>query len=93
MRTFEVFLNRKRLCVAGIEADCVLAAIVNYVSVKRGRFHLNVGGLNTVKDEHVRRWIEIYALAMKFGFASAREAGQTNPSSAFPKTGQRMWIP
>jgi hypothetical protein len=57
MRTFEVFLNRKRLCTAGIDADCVLAAIVNYVSVKRARFHLNVGGLNTVKDEHVR-WVD-----------------------------------
>jgi hypothetical protein len=56
MRTFEVFLNKKRLCIAGIEADCVLSAIVNYVSVNRERSHLTVGGLNTEKDEHVR-WV------------------------------------
>ncbi len=56
MRTFEVFLNKKRLCVAGIEGDCVLSAIVNYVSIKRARSNLIVGGLNTVKDEHVR-WV------------------------------------
>ena len=60
MRTFEVFLNRKRLCIAGIEADCVLSAIINYVSIKRDRKRdrsgLTVGGLNTEKDEHVR-WV------------------------------------
>jgi hypothetical protein len=54
MRTFEVFLNRKRLCVAGIDADCVLSAIVDYVSGKRGRLHLSVGGLDTLAEEHVR---------------------------------------
>jgi hypothetical protein len=57
MRTFEVFLNRKRLCVAGIDADCVLTAIVDYVSGKRGRLHLGVGGLDTSAEEHVR-WQE-----------------------------------
>src|ERR1700675_3342441 len=56
MRTFEVFLNKERLCIAGMDADCVLSAIVNYVSIKTARFHLSVGGLNTVKDEHVR-WV------------------------------------
>jgi hypothetical protein len=54
MRTFEVFLNRKRLCVAGIDSDCVLTAIVDYVNDKRGRLHLCVGGLDTAAEEHVR---------------------------------------
>jgi hypothetical protein len=54
MRTFEVYLNKKKLCVAGIDADCVLSTIVDYVSRKPGRLHLHVGGLNTSTDEHVR---------------------------------------
>ena len=54
MRAFEVFLNKKRLCVAGIDADCVLTAIIDYVSGKRGRLHLHVGGLDTSAEEHIR---------------------------------------
>jgi hypothetical protein len=54
MRTFEVHLNKKKLCVAGIDADCVLTAIIDYVSGKRGRFQLSVGGLDTSAEEHIR---------------------------------------
>jgi len=92
MRTFEVFLNKKRLCIAGIDADCVLSAIVNYVSIKTARFHLSVGGLNTVKDEHVR-WVNRHLLAMKFGFASPKGAWPTSQSSAFSGTAQRKLNP
>jgi hypothetical protein len=56
MRTFEVFLNKKRLCIAGIDADCVLSAIVDHVS-KRRRLHLVLGGLDTSAGEHVR-WVD-----------------------------------
>ncbi len=55
MRTFEVYLNKKRLCVAGIDAECVLATIINYVSIKRRRrLGLSVGGLDTSTGKHVR---------------------------------------
>jgi len=54
MHTFEVYLNKKRLCIAGIDADCVLSTVVNYVNLKTERLHLHVGGLNTLTDEHVR---------------------------------------
>jgi hypothetical protein len=55
MRTFAVYLNGKRLCLAGIGNDGVLTAIVNWV-VGRGRrdMWLSVGGLISTTDEHVR---------------------------------------
>ena len=53
VRTFDVFLNKKRLCIAGIDNDCVLTAMVDYVSGKGRGLHLTVGGLDTVADEHV----------------------------------------
>ncbi len=54
MRTFEVFLNKKRLCVAGIDQDCVLTAMVDYVTRDEDRLELTVGGLNCSTNEHVR---------------------------------------
>jgi len=55
MRAFEVYLNKKRLCVAGLDADCVLATIISCVSIKRRhRLGLSVGGLDTSRGEHVR---------------------------------------
>ena len=62
MRAFKVYLNGKRLCVAGIGDDGVLSAHVTSV-VGRGRdeLWLHVGGLISPKDEHVRwqqhRWL------------------------------------
>jgi|HubBroStandDraft_6_1064221.scaffolds.fasta_scaffold217439_2 hypothetical protein len=53
MRTFEVYLNKKRLCVAGIDAACVLTAMVDYVSGKTRRLQLQVAGLNSATREHV----------------------------------------
>jgi hypothetical protein len=54
MRTFEVYLNKKKLCVAGIEDDCVLTAIIDYASRDRRRVHLEVGGLDSSTQHHVR---------------------------------------
>jgi hypothetical protein len=55
MRAFEVRRNRKRLCVAGIDGDCVLNTIVDHIASRRGRpeLHLHVGGLISATDEHV----------------------------------------
>jgi hypothetical protein len=56
MRTFEVYLNGKRLCLAGIGDDGVLSAIATWVIGKRrrGDMRLDVGGLISPIDEHVR---------------------------------------
>jgi hypothetical protein len=55
MRAFEVHLNGKRLCVAGIDGDCVMNVIVNHV-VGHGRneLWLDVGGLINATEEYVR---------------------------------------
>src|SRR5262249_35435544 len=57
MRAFEVFLNKKKICVAGIGNDGVLSAIIDYVGSERGHeTALTVGGLITPENEHVN-WI------------------------------------
>ena len=57
MRAFKVYLNGKRLCLAGIGDDGVLTTIVDWVSRKGvGDLFLQVGGLISPKDEHVR-WV------------------------------------
>jgi hypothetical protein len=55
MRTFEVYLNGKKLCLAGIGDDGVLSAIATWVIGKRkkGDMRLMVGGLISPTDEHV----------------------------------------
>ncbi len=58
MRAFEVSLNGKKLCLAGIGEDGVLSTIVNWVARKgRGDLFLEVGGLVSPVDEHVA-WIK-----------------------------------
>jgi len=54
MRAFQVSLNGKRLCVAGIGQDGVLTGIVDHVA-RRGRneLSLHVGGLISPTEEHV----------------------------------------
>lgn len=50
MQAFEVYLNGRKLCVAGIGNDGVLSAIVNLVTRKRERdLFLGVGGLVSPK--------------------------------------------
>src|SRR6185437_12072968 len=54
MRAFEVYVNGKRQCVAGIGGDGVLNAMLDHVA-PRGCDHLTlrVGGLINSIDEHV----------------------------------------
>jgi hypothetical protein len=53
MRAFEVRLNGKRVCVAGIGDDAVLNVIANHLTPS-GDTHFNVGGLDCVRNEHVQ---------------------------------------
>ena len=58
MRAFEVFLNDKKLCLAGIGDDGVLSAIVNWVTRgQAGDLFLEVGGLVSPNREHVK-WVK-----------------------------------
>ena len=55
MRAFEIHLNGKRLCLAGIDGDCVLTVIVNHVvGDGRNELRLHIGGLISATEEHVR---------------------------------------
>ena len=57
MRAFEVYLNKKKLCIAGIGNDGVLDAMVNWVARGgRGDLFLDVGGLVSPAEEFVR-WV------------------------------------
>jgi hypothetical protein len=55
MRAFEVYLNSKRLCVAGIDGNGVLTTIIDHVSGHgRDEEHVHIGGLISSTDEHLR---------------------------------------
>jgi hypothetical protein len=57
MRAFEVHLNGKKLCLAGIGDDGVLDVSANWVASKRGSdLFLHVGGLISPTKEHVS-WV------------------------------------
>ena len=54
MRAFEIFLNGKRLCLAGIGKDGVLSTTITHVPFrKRRETRLYVGGIVLPQDEHV----------------------------------------
>jgi hypothetical protein len=54
MRAFEVYLNNKKLCVAGIGNDGVLTTNVVYVTGHGPAYcNLRVGGLLSPTSEHV----------------------------------------
>jgi hypothetical protein len=54
MRAFEVYLNDKRLCTAGIGEDGVLNTMVDHViGYGRNEVYVRVGGLISPSDEHV----------------------------------------
>jgi hypothetical protein len=55
MRAFEVHLNGKRLCLAGVGQDGVLTAIVGYVKLGggRGQTSISVGGLINPAHDYV----------------------------------------
>ena len=53
MRAFEVHLNGKRLCLAGVGEDGVLTAIIDHVTGPKGSsLHLRVGGLVSPIGKH-----------------------------------------
>jgi|SRR5579863_2170887 len=59
MRAFEVHLNGKKLCVAGIGDDGVLTTIVSYAA-RQGvaDVFLQVGGLRTSPTKEHVRWVD-----------------------------------
>jgi hypothetical protein len=58
MKSFNIHVNGKPCCTAGIGPSGVLHVIVNWVrrkgEPKEGEFDLSVGGLDTTTEEHVR---------------------------------------
>jgi len=58
MRAFKIYLNRKKLCLAGIGDDGVLSAIVNWVVGDQAvDLFVEVGGLVSPIREHVA-WVK-----------------------------------
>lgn len=56
MRAFKVSLNNKELCLAGIDANGVLSAIITWAGGDRGEsLFLDVGGLVSSTGER-RKW-------------------------------------
>jgi hypothetical protein len=54
MRAFEVYLNDKRVCTAGIGGDGVMNTMVDYVKGPgRDELYLRIGGLISPTKEHV----------------------------------------
>lgn len=53
MRAFEIYLNGKRLCLAGVSNAGVFSAIIEYLGGDEEHLHLNVGGLLIPEQEHV----------------------------------------
>jgi len=54
MRAFQILLNGKRICLAGIRDDGVLSTTITYVPFrKRKETRLYVGGLELPENEHV----------------------------------------
>jgi hypothetical protein len=62
MRAFEVYLNGKKLCLAGVGEDGVLSAIVS-LGRGEGNLCLDVGGLLTGTHDYVT-WIGQEPLAV-----------------------------
>ena len=64
MLALEVHINGKRRCLAGIEGDGVVSAILSWVGrghpqrgLPKGDVSLRVGGLDSVRREHMD-WLE-----------------------------------
>jgi hypothetical protein len=87
IRTFEAYLNKKQLCIAGIDTDCVLSTIVDYVSRSRKavRLHLHVGGLNTSTDEHVGWQDRSLRVGDEIGIRIANRKRADPPTKRFPR--------
>lgn len=63
MRAFEVYLNKKRLCVAGIGESGALLGVIQYiVNQSRNEVRFEVSGFTLSTQEHVtwdRRVLEV----------------------------------
>jgi hypothetical protein len=82
MRAFEVALNGKKLCLAGIGDDGVLTTIVSWVTRGgKGDSFLRVGGLITPVNEHVA-WTEHKPL--RVGDRSRSESSRKAWSMSLP---------
>ncbi|HVI08974.1 MAG TPA: hypothetical protein VND65_11860 [Candidatus Binatia bacterium] len=58
MRAFEVYVNDRKICLAGIGEAGVLSAIVNWVAGSSGEdLFLSVSGLINPASEHVS-WVQ-----------------------------------
>jgi len=53
MRAYEIFLNGKRLCVAGIRSDGYISAYVTYRSDPKATW-IDIVGLDSAKKRYVR---------------------------------------
>lgn len=54
MRAFQILLNGKKICIAGIQKDGVLTTTITYVPFRKSQeTRLYIGGLETDKDEHL----------------------------------------
>jgi hypothetical protein len=64
MRAFQVHVNGRQLCIAGLGKHGVLTVIIDYLSGREGRdkMALSVGGLISSTQEHVH-WAERMKLA------------------------------
>jgi hypothetical protein len=89
MRAFKISLNGKKLCLAGIDRDGVLTAIVNSVTGNgREDLFLEVGGLVSKTDEHVK-WINQKRLRVGDRIRVARQ----NEERRYPKDHQKQTCP
>lgn len=63
MLAFEIYINGRKRCTAGIRGPCVLTAVLSWIlrerasrGRKRKELHLGVGGLVSHSDEFLQWW-------------------------------------
>jgi hypothetical protein len=78
MRSFDVSLNRKNLCLAGVGERGVLSAIISWVAGDRGEdLFIQVGGL--ANEEHID-WVKQSPCKSEMKFAS-RSSSRGQPTN------------
>ena len=86
MRAFEVSLNGKRLCIAGIRNDGVLTTNVTYAPVrKRGETRVYIGGLILPEDEHVFWKQSTLRLGDELRIKIVEKSSVDRPHTRFPR--------
>jgi hypothetical protein len=92
MRRFEVYLNGKKLCLAGIRDDGVLTAIVDWVTKKgRGNLHLSVAGLVSPVSEHVTWVRQNLRICDEIVSKSSRRARPIGPLREIGQIRRTIW--